>query len=171
MRYTVWQGLDRTQSQNVNPYAVFSQSFGTVDSLTLTRDSSAYRNGAVVLYEGGVVNLDLRASSQEPKRLLYIDTGLSAAENQTAAQLLAVVQAEGRKQLAEYPKLVSIDATVLQSNFLYLRDYDLGDKCDVQDDRLKQAFESRIIEVQEVWKENAHTVTLVFGDKLPVKYR
>ena len=171
LHYGIWQGLNRTQSQSVNPYAVFSQNFGTVDSLTLTRDYSAYRNGAVVLYEGGAVTLDLRADASEPKRLLFIDTSLSADEGQSPESFLLMVQAEGRKQLLEYPKLISIDATVLQNNYLYLQDYDLGDKCDVQDDRLRQAFESRIIEVQEVWKENTHSVTLVFGDKLPVKYR
>lgn len=171
IRYTVWQGKNRLQSQSVNAYAIFSQDFGTVDAMTITRDESAYRNYATVLYDGGVLNIDLRASSSIPKRILYIDTGMSQADGQTQADFLAAVEAEGRKQLAEYPSIVNIDATVIQRNAMYLTDYDLGDKCDVRDDRLALAFETRIVGIDEVWKENTHTVTLQFGDKIPTTYQ
>ena len=60
---------------------------------------------------------------------------------------------------------------MLQNNSFYRRDYDLGDLCDVRNDRLQLAFEARIIEVSEVWKENTHTVTLQFGDKIPTVYQ
>ena len=51
------------------------------------------------------------------------------------------------------------------NNLFYRTDYDLGDLCDVRDDRLNLPFEARILEVNEVWKENTHTVTLQFGDE------
>lgn len=170
MLYEVWQAKNRTQSQSVNAYAAFSQNFGTVDAMTLTQDISAYRNYAVVLYDGGVINIDLRAGT-EPKRIMYIDTGMSIADGQTQQNFLAAVRVEGDRMLAEYPAIVNIEATVLQNNALYLIDYDLGDKCDVQDDRLMLAFETRIIGINEIWKENVHEVTLEFGDKIPTIYQ
>ena len=171
LSYELWQGVNRCQSQSENSFAVFSQGFGTVDALTLTRDSSAYRNYAVAAYDGGVLTVDLRNGSGEPCRSLYVDTGLSREENQTAEAFLAAVETGARAELARYPRVVNLDATVLQNNTLYRKDYDLGDKCDVRDDRLALAYEARIIEVNEVWKDNAHAVSLQFGDKIPTAYR
>lgn len=172
--YEVWKGKDRTQSQTANSYATFCQNFGTVDAMTFTRDTSKMRNYIVARYIVGEsssdMNIDLRAGS-EPKRVLFVDTGMAQEDGQTEAAFLAAVEAEARTQAAEHAAIVNIDADVLQSNTLYLKDYDLGDKCDVRDDRLRLAYECRIIEVNEVWKRNIHTVTLQFGDKIPTVYR
>ena len=51
-----------------------------------------------------------------------------------------------------------------------MEDYDLGDKCDVILDSVGQSFTVRIIEVQEVFKESKHTITLIFGEKVPTVY-
>ncbi len=174
LQYAVWQGLNRTQSQSVNNFAAFSQNFGTVDSLTLTQDSSNLRNYAIVQYQSSdaaaEMEIDLRESTDEVKRILYIDTGMAQEDGQTEADFLAAVEAEARKQLADYGSIVNIDADVLQRNIYYRTDYDLGDQCDVRDDRLQLAYESRIIESNEVWKNNTHTVRLQFGDKIPAAY-
>ena len=171
MLYEVWQGLDRTQSQTAHPYAVFSQDFGTVDALTLTRDSSDYRNYAIAAYEGGALTVDLRTDVGEPRRTLYVDTGLAEDGDLSGANFLAAVETAARAELARHAKLVNLDATVLQGNTRYRVDYDLGDLCDVRDDRLSLAYEARIVEVNEVWKNNAHTVSLQFGDKIPTAYQ
>ncbi len=169
--YEVWQGLDRCQSQSENAYAVFSQGFGTVDALTLTRDTSDYRNVAIAVFDGGAITVDIRASAAEVRRELVVETGLSQEDAQSAADFYAAVDTAARAELAKHPQLVNLDATVLQQNALYRREYDLGDKCDVRDDRLQLAYEARIIEVNEVWKNNTHQVSLQFGEKLPVAYR
>jgi hypothetical protein len=172
----VWQGLDRTQAQSVNNYAMFAQNFGTIDEMTLTRDKSNYRNYAIAAYistatgEPTTRDVDLRDDPSEVKRILYVDTGMSIEDGQTVDDFHAAVEAEARKQLADYKNIVNIDADVLQRNLFYLEDYDLGAKCDVQDDRLRLAYETRIIEVNEVWKNNEHTVSLQFGDKVPTVY-
>lgn len=171
LHYQIWRGLDRTQSQNVNPYAVFSQNFGTVDGLTLTQDSSAYRNCAFVVYGDDVRDSVEDRPEGEPKRWIYMYSALNEADYSTTAKFKAAVRNEAMLALQDYKKLVNIEATVLQNNFFYLTDYDLGDKCDVQDDRLGLAFETRIIEINEVWKNNAHEVSLQFGDKIPTVYQ
>lgn len=166
--YEPWQGLDRTQSQSANPYAVFSLGLGTVDELTYTRDSSAQRNYAIAAYEGGVATVDVRADPGQPRRVLYLDTGMAPAQGQTQAEFLLAVETAARAELGKRACIVNLDATVLQAGARYLTDYDLGDRCDVRDDRLSLAYETRIIEINEVWKANAHTVTLQFGEKIPV---
>lgn len=170
MQYAVWRGLDRTQSQTENPYAVFSQSFGTVDALTLTRDASDLRNYAIALYEGGSLTVDVRQNQQTPQRVLLLDTGLTLSQWPTQAALRAAAEAAALAALLARAGVTNIDVTVLQNHLRYLRDYDLGDRCDVRDERLRMAFEARIIEVNEVWKDGAHSVSLQFGDKIPTAY-
>jgi hypothetical protein len=167
--YEVWQGLDRTQSQNTNTYAVFSQDNGTVDSLVLTADSSNYYNCAHVVYGDDMHTEVYNWTVGTPRRWLYIMSDINEADYTTNAKFLAAVQHAALMELQEYQSVVNIDATVLQRNLHYLIDYDLGDKCDARDDKTGLAYETRIIEINEVWKENTHTVTLQFGDKIPVK--
>ena len=167
LSYEVWQGIDRTQQQLSHPYAVFSQGFGTVDGLTLTQDSSDYRNFIIAAYADTTMALDCRTDLTEPVRSLYLDTGLTLTDGQAEADLLAAVRTRALTELARHPYQQSLNADTLQNNLFYRTDYDLGDLCDVRDDRLNLSFEARILEVNEVWKENAHTVTLEFGDESP----
>lgn len=171
LTYEVWQGLDRTQSQNTNPYAVFSQDNGTVDSLTLTVDSSDYFNCAHVVY-GDDVHTEVynMVNNSDARHWMYITSDINESDYPTNAKFVAAVKHAALLELQKHANLVNIDAAVIQRNMFYLIDYDLGDKCNVRDDRLQLAFESRIIEINEVWKANLHTVALQFGDKIPTIY-
>jgi hypothetical protein len=170
LNYEVWQGTDRTQSVNGAQNAAFCQDFGNIDTLTLTQDDSSYRNYAVAVYQSDALIVDIRTDAAQPIRALYLNTGLSVASGQTQADFLASVRTAAKTELAKHVRVVNIDADVLQNHLFYLADYDLGDRCDIRDDRLKLAFEARIIEVNEVWKENRHLVSLQFGSKLPIAY-
>ena len=114
--------------------------------------------------------MDVRQNQQTPQRVLLLDTGLTLSQWPTQAALRAAAEAAARAALLARAGVTNIDVTVLQNHLCYLRDYDLGDRCDVRDDRLQVQFEGRIIEINEVWKEGAHTVSLQFGDKLPTAY-
>ena len=172
--YFVWQGLDRTQSQSMNTYAAFAQNFGNIDDLTLTQDSSDMRNYAVVQYTlaaaDAFLEIDLREGS-ETKRILFIQSPVSQEEGQSDGDYQTAVESDARTQMEEYEAVLNLDADVLQRNLYYLTDYDLGDKCDIRDDRLGLAFEARIIEINEVWKNNEHKVGVQFGTKIPTAYR
>ena len=168
--YEVWRGVDRTQSQSQNAFALFGQGFGTVDGLTITRDDSALCNYAIAAYEGGAVTVDGRADSAVPKRELYVDTRLSPEQYANTAALQSDVRTLGLRALEKRKGIMNIDATVLPASVRYQKGYDLGDRCDVRDERLQMQFEARIIQINEVWKEGAHTVSRQFGDKLPTAY-
>lgn len=174
LQYHVWQGKDRTQSQSANTYAAFAQNFGNVDDLTLTQDTSGMKNYAVVQYmlgdEETTMEIDLRDGS-EPKRIQYIQSPVTQEDGQSDADYQDAVESDARTQMEDYEAVLNLDADVLQRNLLYLTDYDLGDKCDVRDDRLNQAFETRIIEINEVWKNNENKVGVQFGNKIPTAYR
>lgn len=49
--FQTWRGKDRTQSQTDNPFAVFSDTWGTLYNYSASRDESNYRNKCYVLYD------------------------------------------------------------------------------------------------------------------------
>lgn len=49
--FSVWRGVDRTQSQSTNPWAVFSDTWGSLYGYDAQRDDSNYRNKCYVLYD------------------------------------------------------------------------------------------------------------------------
>ncbi len=170
MVYSVWQGLDRTQNQSANAYAVFAQSFGNVENLVHTLDNSAMHNTAIVMYylngEEQTMEIDLRQGT-ETKRVMWILSTVFQEEGQSDADFRAAVESDAREQMESYEAVENVSADVLQHNLFYLKDYDLGDKCHIRNDRTNFEFEARIIEVDEVWKENQHIVTLEFGNRIP----
>lgn len=51
MIFSAYKGADRTQAQTALPWAVFSDTWGTMRGWTASRDESGYRNTAYVLYD------------------------------------------------------------------------------------------------------------------------
>ena len=49
--FQIWQGVDRTQSQSDYPWAVFSDTWGTLYGYDFSEDVSNYRNKCYVLYD------------------------------------------------------------------------------------------------------------------------
>lgn len=169
LSYSVWQGLDRTQSQGVNNYALFSDVNQNTEKITIDEDESGWRNYALIaLPNGATLTVDKRDSQDEPRRFIYIDeTNSSPEEGQTDAQWKNALKWHAHGELAKWPKLNNVEAQTIQAGLVYLRDYDLGDKCDIVSNEMKKSYESRIIEVREVFKEKQHNVEIVFGDKIP----
>lgn len=166
LHYSVWQGLDRTQKQNANPFAMFSDASAAVDQFKLTEDGSGYKNFAVIGYgeeeSPRFMEVDLRQAG-EPKRQIFLDY-IGSNESEEAMRQSAI------ERLQQYQRVRNAEIKTIQYGLVYLRDYDLGDKCDVVNHRLKKSYETRIIGVDEVVKGNQHAVSLITGEKIPTNY-
>lgn len=165
----IWQGLDRTQSQNENSYVLFSEDSCYVSSLGYIEDTSSYKNVAMMLY----------GDSKTPNRHdEYLTSGAETrAEgrrwllmNSSEEKSNAAMKQEGLEELQRYPIVRQAEVTVLQDGLYYMTDYDLGDKCDIVSHEFQKSFEARISGVDEVWKEGIHTVKLIFGEQLKTSY-
>lgn len=179
MTFAVWQGVDRTQDQSENSFVTFSEGFRNMQNEEVVIDASNFKNYAVVIgngkYEDGnqiEVDVDLRSSPSDYAKMLYVDqTGATFdSTKQTRAEYNAQLYQAGREELEKYTDVTSVTFDTIDRGLTYLEDYDLGDKCDVILDSVSQSFTVRIIEVTEVFKENKHTVTLQFGEKVPTVY-
>lgn len=160
MQYSVWQGKDRTQSQNVNSYVLFSDVSNNTENIEVDEDTSGYRNYVIFKTPSGFYEYDGRASTDEPKRCIFIDESNSDKTN-------SAFKRQAKEALLKWPKINNIEADTMQVDLLYLEDYDLGDKCDIVSNELRRSYESRIIEIREVFKDGKHEIQTVFGEKIP----
>jgi hypothetical protein len=166
LTYGVWRGKNRTQSQTNNAFAIFSDSSAAVEEFKLTEDSSGYKNFAVIAYgdesSPSYIYVDKRKIGEE-KRQIFVDY-IGSNEEKTA------MRQDAAERLQQYEFIRNAELKVIQSGMFYLKDYDLGDKCDVVNHRLQKSYEARIIEIDEVFKANQHLVSIAFGEKIPTNY-
>lgn len=175
MIFEIYQGKDRTQGQNVNNFVTFSKSFRNIRNVCVTEDSSNFKNYFVCGGQGDgsariYAVLDLSGGGY--KRMQFLDMrDIEKTDGMTNAEYREVMQSRAREKAAEYVDIhnLKFDADA-NSSFIYLEDYDLGDKCEIIIDELQRSYEARIIEIMETWSKGIHQVTLTFGDKLPTKY-
>lgn len=182
IRFKVWQGLDRTQSQTQNSFASFSSKLRNIHDEKITKDTTAFKNFAIVIgngnYEDGKqidVTVDARSNQSEYKRIVYIDKTeeLYESEKETLESYKDKLMQMGKEELLKkYASILNVSfETARRSGLIYLEDYDLGDKCDILIDDFQMAFQARLIEVKEVFKNSVHEIGLSFGDKVPIAYR
>lgn len=168
--WSVWQGLDRTQGQSVNTWAVFSSDFGNVEKSEVNRDDSDYKNYAIVAanendagVEQTVERIDWTGGGH--RREMVVDMrSTKPDEGQSDADFRAALRQEAEEKLLDRQVIEDADVDAGDVGG-YMRDYDLGDRCDIIIPRFGLEVEARIVEVSEVFKAEGHTVTLGFGNK------
>lgn len=161
----VWQGLDRTQSQNKNSYVPFTEASAYVKKFKYVEDDSGYKNVVMVLYGEQPSRSDVYGDNaiEEGRRWLLMSGG-SEEEKPELKQ-------KAKEELLSYPIIQRATVEVLQTGLFYLTDYDLGDKCDVVSHKFQKSFEARIESIDEVWKSGRHYVTLHIGEGTKTAYQ
>ncbi|MBE6657130.1 MAG: hypothetical protein E7604_01670 [Ruminococcaceae bacterium] len=118
--FSVYRGLDRTQAQEENSFAVFSASFSSAGEFDFLSDNTDCRNFAWIAGEGEgdarvMVTLDLRQDEREPRRELYVDArdlrssdGEEQMSEETYRNLLL---ARGRQRLAQHAAVMRVSGS------------------------------------------------------------
>lgn len=171
INYEVWQGLDRTESQMENNFVTFSTGMKNIREAKVTSDDSNYKNYFIVAGSGEneeriVVDVDL--SNGGYKKELFVDARSETynPDEQTLDDYKSGLYAKGVETSLDYLSTFNVEATARNVGFVYRKDYDIGDICDIMISGLNLSLTARIIEVQEVVKNNQHSITLSFGDKI-----
>lgn len=179
MYFEVWQGVDRTMQQSKNPFAIFSAQLRNIANEKIVIDNSAFKNYAVVIgngqYEDGEqVEVIIDQSDGGYRQKVYIDkTTMKYDEAKQSLEEFkeSLVQAGLEEMQKSYSQVVNIEVDTVDRGLKYLQDYDLGDKIEIVVDALQENLVTRIIEIDEVFKQGKHTVSLTFGTKVPRVYR
>lgn len=171
LQFSVWKGVDRTQSQDVNPFQTFSTEFGNILSKSIDLDDSDYKNYAIVPVDADDNGKErthyvLDYSDGGYKRKMVVDLRASKPEGgQSEEDFKASCLQEARERLLTHAKVENIDIDVADMG-AYMVDFDLGDRCDVLLNDVDITMESRIVEVMEVFKaDTGHTVTVGLGNR------
>lgn len=171
LRFSVWQGLDRTQSQSKNPYQVFSTEFANMVDKSIDFDDSGYKNFAIIPVnsdddgkEQDTLYIDLSNNGYK-KKIVFNYRPSKPEENQPYQDFKNGVLQEAMEKLLSFSKVEDINIQQA-GNAGYMVDYDLGDRCDVILTDIGKQMETRIVEIAEVFKaEGGHTVTIGLGNK------
>ncbi len=178
LSFEVWQGKDRTDKQDVNGWAIFSDSFYNVKNAVYDRDESDCKNFAYVAGEGEgtartIVQVDIRESQAEERRELWVDArDLQSAytdeggteHTYTVAQYRALLRQRGLEKLAEYEKIETVNSDVdPDANLVYMTDFDLGDLCTYRYTDVGIETIKRITEIREVYEGSKQTLSVIFG--------
>ena len=161
-----------------NPFAVFSDTWGTLYGFTASKDVSNYRNTCYVLYQfrdqvdsdGNPIGprgfVKARLEDELPDAETYLDLrGEEPEEGQTDEAFIESLRQRGLAHLqANYAAIESLDTGTLTGSG-YLTGYDLGDKVDMLVEAIGLVKEARITGVCEVHEAGSSTATLEIGEQ------
>ena len=147
-------GVDRSVSQNENSRVMLSRDFESISTLNYGHDITAMRN---VGYAGGAGEgadrtvLKVTNDEAEATGLNRFETFLDCGEVAiTESDVSLSLSEEGKHKLLEYPFTESLTATIASSgSFVYLDDWNLGDKVTIFSRAANITMDTRIIEVVE----------------------
>lgn len=174
LTYEVWKGLDRRDTQDANSWAIFSDHFRNIKNAQYDRDTSDCKNVAYVAGAGEgldrkIVEVDIRGSTSEERRELWVDARdlqqTSDTVSYTDAQYRDLLYQRGLEKLADYAAIEKVDSDVdPAANLIYGTDFDLGDLCTYRYSDVNIECSRRITEIQEVLEGSKRTLSVIFGN-------
>ena len=157
-------GLDRSASQAVNPRAIFSKDYDTLQSAEINDNDANYVNYAFVGGQGEGTARTIREvyiETTEPTDLDRREMFVDARDLPTTAEL----DTRGGQKLEEYSTIITTDGSPLvYSPLVYGTDYNLGDIVSIEAYGVSR--DVRITSAKESWSPSSYTLDFSF-DKVP----
>lgn len=178
LQYVVYIGADRsTDNNDGNSPIVFSQEFDNLTASEYTYDVSNEKNVALIGGEGEGVNrfysLIEQTEAGLQRREIFIDASSISQKYQdedgteqsySDADYKAMLDAQGKQELAPLVVIESFSGSidVTNGNYIFGRDFALGDIVTIQDNRIGKYMNVRIREVTEVFDANGYAVDVSY---------
>ena len=175
-RFSVWGGKDLTQeNKEGNNPVIFSTKYGNLKDPNILIDETGYKNACINVHEEeetytirifeNPAEDDLEYAfvyneSQEKKND-YIDTNGTLQED----VFLEALDDESKNKLSEHEKTFNLEFNAETGSYVYMQDFDLGDKCDIEVSGVVR-LEARLIACYEVIKAGEWSMSLEFGTPL-----
>lgn len=168
-KFYFWQGLDRTQGQNINQPVVFSMGFRNLVNPDVCIDKE-HKNYAYVKGSYNNENIYVEADAANDYRIrreVIIDgSSVEFEEGMGLEEYRTKLQKYGLQVLAnEYSSVTNVAFDVDLDSYTYGVDWDLGDKVTVKIEDMGLVLEARIISVYEVYKDNRLELSVEFGNQ------
>ena len=174
MLFSLWKGLNRTQEQQENGMAIFSDSFENILETSYSRNTADYKNFAYVAGAGEGNKRILEEVDQvlpgELRRELYVDARDLRPEREDGTSIpeeeyRRILRRRGLEKLAEFRAVEAIDGKAdTHANLIYRTDFDLGDLCDYANPGIGLSVRKRLTEVREIYEGGTMRLDTVFGE-------
>ena len=172
--FEVYEGVDRTEEQEENSRVTFSNVYFNIDKPRYQENETNYKNYAIVCGAGEGLNrtiVEVDRTNGEDRRELLVDARDLSQGEQTAEQYKAVLTQRGHDKLDEHNRIKSFEAGIKSSSqFKYTEDWNLGDIVTGKQTEWGVAMDQRVTEVEEVYENDAMTVTPTLGTPAPESY-
>lgn len=171
--FDVYKGFDRTRSQHERSYTEFSDEFDNINEATYCINDQLSKTVAYVLGEGEGANRTMVIVGDDTgtgydRRELYVDAKDISSEELTPAQYQAALIQRGLEKLNENVLSNSLECvTIPLGNFVYKKNYDLGDIVTTKKTNWGVGQNLRITEIQEIYEHGAMQVVPTLGTALP----
>lgn len=176
--YTVYSGIDRSiNNSDGNAPVIFSKEFDNLISSEYTYDETTEKNVALIGGEGeGIArfcSLLAKSESGLQRREMFIDASSiskkykdesDVEQTYTDAQYKTMLDAKGKQDIAPRVKTETFDGVIDASNgnYIYGRDFTLGDIVTVRNDGIGIYANVRIREALEYQDVNGYTVEVKY---------
>lgn len=170
LKFNIYQGTDRSYSQNINPYVTFSPEFDNILSSQYQASSENFRNVALVAGEGQGVSRKtyiVGSASGLNRDEIYVDAREISSNTDggtlTPDEYNALLAEKGNEILAESIATESFEGNIeANTNYIFNRDYFLGDIVNIENEYGMTTI-VRITEVIESWDENGYNCIPTFS--------
>lgn len=179
LQYVVYSGVDRSiDNASGNMPIVFSQEFDNLTSSNYSLDTTPEKNTALIGGEGEGVDrfYSLLSSGKADlqRREIFIDASAinktykdesDEEKTYTDAEYNTLLKAKGKQDLATLIETESFAGVIdiVNGNYIYNRDFFLGDIVTVEDKILNKYANVRICEITEIQDENGYNVEAVYN--------
>lgn len=177
LNFDVYQGLDRTAGQAINPRCIFSADFDNILSQNYIDSSNNLKNVALVagVGVGSARKLVAVGSSAGLDRFeMFVDANNLSNINSVDSSVIAdavylpMLTAKGTADLALTADIKTFDSKVnTNSNLTYKTDYDLGDKVTCLNKKWGLTMDTVIVEIEEIYEAQGTKINVVFGNNIP----
>lgn len=170
-------GKDRSINQSVNDHVVFSDEYENVKNQNYVYSVMDHAN--VVLSAGVGEGKDRRvvsvgdASGLSRYEIFDDQRGMSMMKEDgeseyTDSEYLELLKDSGASLLKEHPIIEQFTfKNAEKSNFVYQRDYDLGDTVTCINRKWGFTINTQIMGVNEIYEQSGKKIDLIFGNELP----
>ncbi|MCL2052077.1 MAG: siphovirus ReqiPepy6 Gp37-like family protein [Lachnospiraceae bacterium] len=173
MTFESYKGVDRSFSQNINPRVIFSEAYENLNNARYTYSDHGLVTKVVVGGAGeGEERVFVSVGGGEGFGLIekFYDARNISNENMEEIQYIEELKAAGLEYLSKHSAIENFETEVSpDKNFVYRKDYDLGDVVTIKKEKWgKATYDLRITEICEVYEGSGMFIVPTFGHPLPV---
>lgn len=166
LKFELYKGVDRSYNQSTLPFVTFSDAYDNLIDSQYIYDETNAKNVALVAGEGE--GLDRRTASVGEasgidRQEIFVDARDISSNNGevTESDYIAQLQEKGKENIVGYEE--TFESTVeSQTNYIYKKDWNLGDIVNHENTSWNLFVTPRIVEVLECEDENGHSVIPTF---------